>query len=304
MTGASGLLGANLVLLAEGMGIPVVGVYHRKALARGDTPMIRADLRDRESVASVFAEWRPAWIVHCAAATDVDWCEKHPDEARLLNAEVPGRIAEESAARGVGLVYVSTDAVFDGSCAPAVEEDVPAPLNVYARTKLDGEVSVREEMGSALIVRTNMFGWSPSGTRSLAEWVLSRLRAGERVPGFTDVLFNPLEVNDLGAIILDLLREEATGLYHVAADDRCSKFDFARRLASAFGFSEDRIDPVSLDAVDLAAPRPRDTTLAVEKLAGRLGTRPPRIEEGIDRLRTLWEGNRPTELGEMIRQEA
>ena len=94
-------------------------------------------------------------------------------------------------------MHVSTDAVFDGQAAATTEQDTPNPLSIYARTKLDGERGVAEANPDAIIARVNLYGWSLSGRRSLAEFFFNNLSAGKRVKGFTDVYFCPLLANDL-----------------------------------------------------------------------------------------------------------
>ena len=193
VTGASGLLGANLVLTALDRGMPVMAVSNRVPFRHPDAESASLDVRDADAVRAVVARVRPDVVVHTAALTDVDACEGDPALAHAVNAHAPGVLARAAAEAGARLVHVSTDAVFDGQRGGYTEADPTSPVNVYARTKLDGERAVLAASPDHLVVRTTLFGWNAQPKKSLAEWVLGRLDAGERVPGFTDAVFAPLE---------------------------------------------------------------------------------------------------------------
>ena len=103
-------------------------------------------------------------MIHCAALANVDACEADPAQARQLNTEVPGKLAEHVARGGARLLHVSTDAVFDGQRGGYTEEDAPNPLSVYARTKLEGEQArAGRPTPTAIVARVNLFGWSLIG---------------------------------------------------------------------------------------------------------------------------------------------
>ena len=129
--------------------------------------------------------------MHCAAATNVDWCEDNPKQAEAINVQATADLAEIAAALNARFVYISTDSVFDGKRGDYAETDEPAPLNVYARSKLAGEQETLRLNAAAIVVRVSIYGWNAQKKESLAEWVLRRLEEGSDVPGFTDVFFTP-----------------------------------------------------------------------------------------------------------------
>lgn len=276
VTGASGLLGSALARAARRLGLSVTGTYHEHALDLA-VPMVQADLADADGLRALAERLQPRWIAHCAAWTSVDGCEQDPARARRLNVDATAALASA----GGRLAYVSTDSVFDGKRGGYTEEDAPAPLNVYARTKLDGEKAAG---GGALVVRTNLFGWSPRGA-SLAEWVLRELRAGRPITGFHDVRFAPLLADDLAELLLELMRRGERGLLHLGAAAPVSKLEFARLLAQAFGLDASLIRPGSVDAAPLKAPRPKDTSLDSRKAQALLGRALPAVAEGIRRMK-------------------
>lgn len=289
VTGASGLLGANLTLVAVDAGCETAAIFHNHAVTLAGAQTMGADLTDPEAALDAMRRFRPQWVVHCAALVDVDVCEARPDEATRSNVDMTRNVAVAAHRFGAGLVYVSTDSVFDGTTGGYREEDRPAPVNAYARSKLQGEAAAAEGHGHPLIVRTTMYGWNATQKVGLAEWILQRLESAQHVPGFRDVLFTPLLANDLSVLILRMVEKGLTGLYHVAGSEVCSKHDFARAVARVFGLDEGLVDAASIEDSDLSAPRPANTSLRTEKIVRALGLSMPDVSSGLHRFRELRE---------------
>jgi dTDP-4-dehydrorhamnose reductase len=289
ITGASGLLGANL-LLAATEEHEVVAVCHQHPIVLEGVEVVVADLSQPGAAREVIGACRPAWVIHCAAATSVDGCESDPVSAYRLNRDMAGWVA--GAARGCGarLVHVSTDAVFDGEHGGYREEDTPRPVHVYGMSKLAGEQAVAAAHPEAAIVRTNLYGWNALPKLSLAEWFLERLEAGERCPGFADVWFTPILVNDLAPLLLKMLEVGLRGVYHVGGGECLSKYEFGVRLAEVFGLDASLIQPVEVGATELQAKRPRRLCLDGSKIERELRVRLPAAIEGLERFRKLCEG--------------
>lgn len=292
VTGASGLLGVNLAYEAA-KDHKVVGVVNTRVFKSETFEVRQADLLAPKAIPQLLDENQPDWMIHCAAMANVDECEKNPDLAYLTNAELPGEIARQVAPRGISLIYISTDAVFDGVKGDYSEEDEPKPLSTYAKTKLIGERGVADAYPEAIIARVNLFGWSLTGKRSLAEFFFYNLSDGNPVKGFTDVFFCPLLVNDLAGVLIEMLEKGLSGLYHVVSSDCMSKYDFGATIAEKFGLDAGLIAPVSMAEGGLAAARSPNLTLKSDKLAKALGSPLPRIEEGLARLYSLYQEGYP-----------
>jgi dTDP-4-dehydrorhamnose reductase len=289
ITGVSGLLGANLLLLAQDKGLDAVGLYHRNAIDPAAAMRQAADLTDAVETARILQKLSPSYIVHCAAATDVDWCEAHPTEANRVNVAAAATIANFTSRTGAKLVYVSTDSVFDGEVGNYAETDTPAPVNVYAKTKLQGEREVLHRDPSAIIARVNLYGWNAQNKDSLAEWILKELGLGRSVPGFSDVIFCPMLVNDLAEILLEMLDRGLSGLYHLVGSDAVTKYEFAMRVASEFGYDATQVVPKRLSDSKLKAPRPRNTSLNTGKISQAMGRTMPDVDAGLRRFHELKE---------------
>lgn len=283
VTGGSGLLGGTLVQKWRDEH-DIVTTYHDHPVDFADVHCREVDLTDEVQVRALNSLDLDG-IVHCAAMTDVDRCEREPGLAETHNVGMAEHIADLAADAEARLVHISTDAVFDGEKGNYTPADEPNPVNVYGMTKLKSESVVKARNSDSVVVRTNIYGWNLTDAQSLAEWMLSRLEAGENVPAFEDAYFTPIYTGDLADFLLELLGNNLTGTLHIAGSKRCSKLAFAYALADVFGYDRDLIEPSSMEDVDFDAPRGSDLSLAVERTREIL-TRPlPDVKSGLERMR-------------------
>lgn len=303
ITGASGLLGSNLVLEAVAAGHQVVAVSYRHAVRHPKVASVTADLSHPGEAQRILGDWRPGWVVHCAAATDVDACEVEPAKAFRLNRDMAGQVAMAARAAGARLVHVSTDAVFDGERGKYTEDDEPHPINVYGDSKLAGERVVLAEYPGALVVRTCIYGWNAQPKQCLSEWFLSRLRAGQEAPGFIDAWFSPILVKDLGEIVLRLLSEGKAGIWHVGGRDCLSKFDFGVLIAQVFGRDPHLIKPEEMQGSRLRACRGRHLCLQSSRVAALDGVQLPRVSDGLRRWKRQERDGTTRELRRLVGSE-
>jgi dTDP-4-dehydrorhamnose reductase len=295
VTGASGLLGLNLSLAA----LPshqVIGV-DRSRLAGVPFELLNMDLMDEGALEKMFAASSPDALIHCAALADVDACQADPAASQRLNTVLPENLAAGCAKRGIPMIQISTDAVLDGrQTGFYTEQDVPNPLGVYARTKLEGEQAVLAVNREVIIARVNFFGWSLTGTRSLAEFFINNLRDGKPVNGFTDIFFCPMFVGDLAETLLLMLEKGLTGLYHVVGSEALSKFEFGQAIARQFGYDPELVQPISVDRSDLLAPRSHNLRLSVHKLSTDLGQPVPGFSTGLVKFYTQFQQGYPQKI--------
>jgi dTDP-4-dehydrorhamnose reductase len=295
ITGASGLLGLNLALETAHQHT-IFGTVNHHDLQTDLFTVIQTNLLAPGAVELLLERTQPDWIIHCAALANLDACEADPLQAKQLNTELPHILANHVARSGARLLHVSTDSVFDGLRGDYTEEDIPNPVGVYSRTKLEGELAVAETDPTAIIARVNLFGWSLTGNRSLAEFFFNNLSLGRQVMGFTDVLFCPLLANHLAGIFIKMLDKNLSGLYHVVSSESLSKYEFGVRLAHRFNLDSDLINPTSVAQSSLKALRSPNLTLRSDKLALSLGESIPRLSTGLDRLFALYQQGYPQML--------
>lgn len=295
VTGASGLLGLNLCL-GNWDSHTLLGVDRGK-LHGTPFELIRAELTEPGAVSRLMDIAHPEAVIHTAALANLEACEADPQAARLVNAEIPGLLAETCAKNDIRLIHISTDAVFDGTKDGIyTEADTPNPLSVYAQTKLLGEQNVLAVNPSAIVARVNFFGWSLSGTRSLSEFFYNKLSAGQPCSGFTDVYFCPLFVGDLAEILVRMLEKDLSGVYHAVGAEALSKYEFGRRIARQFGFDEAFVLPKSVEESGLKARRSHNLRLSINKLSTALGQEIPGVSTGIERFYTQLQQGYPQKM--------
>ncbi len=286
VTGASGLLGANLIFDALERH-DLVGVYHQHAMEVEGAALVSADLSQAGVARKLMQTYEPDWVIHTAAATNLEFCEADPEMAFRLNRDMARFVAEAAQAVGTGLIHISTDAVFDGQRGNYVETDAVNPLSVYARSKWEAEQVVADAHPTAAIVRTNFFGWNLQPKQSLAEMFLRHLENGERCRGFTDVSVTTILANDLVQLILKMIEQGLTGMYHVGGGECASKYDFGMRLAETFGLDGSLIEPVSVEQMNFKAKRAKQLCLQGAKIERELGVELPGVDSGLRRFLEL-----------------
>lgn len=294
VTGASGLLGLNLCLKAS-TDYSVYGFTNSHTLKDAPFKTIPCDLLDWDATKKEIDTIRPKWLIHCAAMANVEECEKNPEAAWRINTDVSRKLAAFCTESEIELVHISTDAVFDGKMGGYTEEDLPNPLSMYAATKLEAEQEVLRENPGALVLRVNFYGFSLSGTRSLAEFFLENLTTGKMVNGFVDAMFCPLYVMDLVDMIFQMIDKKLSGLYHVVSPESLSKYTFGLRIADKFGLDKELIQPISVHESGLSAKRSPRLTLSIEKL-GKEKIFPPDQKKGIDQFFSDFQNGLPEKI--------
>ncbi len=250
------------------------------------------DIVDEAAVRRVFRVLRPAVVFNCAVI-GVDECESRPDLARAVNVAGPSNIAAAAASIGATVVHFSTNYVFDGARGPAIEApaasrpgrqqpaaasdfytigDEPRPVNVYGKTKAEGERAVIERCDRAFIIRTSwVFG---HGKESFLATAAQRLRNGERVKAIRDIWASTTYVVDLVHRLQEILSVGGPATYHIVNSGTCTYEEFAREAARLVGSAESFIEPVS-ESTLMRAPRPRYTPMRCLE-SERLGLLPMR----------------------------
>lgn len=280
MTGASGFLGTNTAVGLQGR-VETVGLARNQFTTTDYSRTEILDLRDSEAIVEVIRKVRPDVIVHGAAIAGHETAAKDPDQAYAVNVTASRILAEEAEALGSTMVFISTDALFSGQRGDYREEDELEPFSVYGETKALGEEAVRASTANHLIVRTNFFGWSETGKKSILEFFVNSLRHGTPVRGYPDFVVTSIYVQSLIQAIWDLTKLGATGTMHVVSDDARSKHEFGCMVAQAFGLPLELIAPLSSEGEGHITSRSRNLSLNTDKVAQLLGHRLPTQAEGI-----------------------
>lgn len=224
------------------------------------------------------AAQRPDLVINTAAYTAVDKAEVEPERAFAINRDGAGAVARAAKMLGVPIVHISTDYVFDGHKAqPYTEMDEAVPLNIYGRSKLEGERAVVEEHPEALILRTSWV-FSPFGTNFLR----AMLKIGAELPVVrvvSDQIGNPTSALDLAATILEispLMRSQPGGLYHLTGEGSTSWYgfaDFILRESARRGGPAPTVEAISSVQYKTTATRPRNSRLDCSAFYDRFGVK-------------------------------
>ena len=294
ITGGSGLLGSNIAKLAASE-FDVHATYNKNKVRIKDVHFFQLDLTKKEQLVKI-EQIRPDFIIHCAAITNVDYCEDHPNEAYNQNVLTSINIAEIAKKIRAYLIHISTDSVFDGEKGDYKEDDTPNPINIYGKTKLKAEQNVLSTHAHSCVVRTNIYGWNKRDKFSLAEWMLNKLTNNEELPALKDVYFSPILVNDLAEVLFKLQERKYAGIIHIAGSEICSKLDFAYMVAEVFDLDKSLIKPVSIHELGLKAPRGKNTSLNVSKAEKILKEHLPKAKDGLVKMKKLHEEGYVEEL--------
>ena len=214
-------------------------------------------------------------VIHTAAFTAVDECERRPEVAFQVNAEGTRNVAIACREFSVPLCYISTDYVFDGrKTTPYVENDPPNPLNVYGASKLQGETYVAELLPAWWIVRTSwLFG--PLG-KNFVRTILERARQGNPLRVVDDQFGAPTYTVDLAKKLEQVVVKGKPGIYHATNQGYCSWFEFAREILSQSALSHTPLSAIPTSVSDRPALRPRNSRLGHARLESEgLGLLPP-----------------------------
>ncbi len=290
VVGSNGLLGqkmAELLLRGSPHSVVLSSVESRPVVPYQSAEYVQLDITSKKDVRQVFASSRPDVVVNCAAMTNVDACENEREAAWKINVGGVENLAESARSHGTTVVHVSTDYVFDGKSGPYSEEDRPDPLSYYGKSKLASENVLRTSGIPYVIARTMvLYGFAPAVRTNFVLWLLQCLEQETRVRIVDDQTGNPTFVDDLAYGLLRTIELGRTGVYHLAGREIVSRYEFALRVARAFGRDSSFISPIKTASLRQSAPRPLNSGLLTLKAEVELGYQPLSIEESLAVLRT------------------
>ncbi|MCX5885965.1 MAG: SDR family oxidoreductase [Proteobacteria bacterium] len=282
ITGGSGFLGWNLCLGLRKRH-EVFGSYIRHPFALDNCSSFKLDLTSQGEIRSCIEQIKPDVIIHTAAITNPDQCEKNRPLAKKVNGDATRILAQICQDHAIRLIYTSTDLVFNGNNGLYTEEDKTDPLNFYGETKLAGELAIKELLANFVVVRvTLMYGWGNGMNGCFTDWMLSALEKKDKLHLFTDQYRTPTLVNDTVTGIIKVIEEpHVAGVFHLAGPERVNRVEFGRVFVDTFGFSRDLIQAVKQDEIPALVPRPKDSSLSIRKFQERYHFTPKGIKEGI-----------------------
>lgn len=279
--GAGGFLGTHVARAAAHS----FEVFRGGREAASDSASVQIDITDASSVDAAFQRIKPDVVLLLAALSDIDQCQAQPDLALAVNFRGPTHVANACALANAKLLFTSSAAVFDGHKHGYVEEDLPAPLSVYGKTKARAEAVVLALAPAAIVLRFALVvGFAgKAGTNAVLDNLVARWAAGSPVSSPTFEYRNPIDAGTLSNVMLRLLlNEDLNGIFHVGSKDSISRYDLNVKLAKRMGFSGDLVQPQT-EPVAGRAPRGKDHFLISEKVRNVCGIPIPSCDEVIAR---------------------
>jgi dTDP-4-dehydrorhamnose reductase len=248
---------------------------------------VKLDICNPSQVKHAFAKAQPDVVVHTAALTHVDMCERNRELAWNVNVEGTKNIAMHAQRSGALLIYVSTDYVFSGETGMYRETDDPDPINYYGVTKLEGETRVQRLVDEWCIIRPSViYGALPAaGKINFALWLIKSLQNNKSLNIVTDQTISPTLNTNLSHMLLEIAKRRLSGIYHLAGATPITRYDFAQALAHEFHLNPALIQPALSKDMPWHAQRPRNTSLNIEKAQCNLHHHPMPITQAMTQLR-------------------
>ena len=307
ITGATGLLGSHILRAAQEHWHPV-GTYHRTTRRQaqyffGNIDHGRIDLGDYSETKVMIADVQPAAVIHTAAITDLDYCQKYPDESLRINLNAAIDLAALCGDSEIPFLFTSTDLVFDGSSAPYTEDDPPTPINIFGEHRALAEEGILAAYADAVIARLPLLiGYASLGRESFYHKLVSAFRGEREVTLFGDEIRTPV-----GAAVAahGLLKIAGSGFeddvniaeidrvvdrLHLGGRDQVSLYELGLLTLRILGLNEQLAVPISvldsytgsLQTVFLAA---RSANVALDSTrAYELGYDPPPLRSQLEEL--------------------
>ncbi|WP_320047717.1 dTDP-4-dehydrorhamnose reductase [uncultured Ilyobacter sp.] len=279
LTGGKGQLGSEFQKLFKRVGIEYIATGHREL-----------DITDIDAVKNFLKEKNIDIIINCAAYNYVDRAEKEPEKCFAVNSLAPKNLALESKKIGAVFVTYSSDFVFDGGKKkPYTESDIPNPMSVYSKSKVEGEKCVFAAYDKSFVIRTSwVFGM---GNNNFVKNVIKWSKAREKLELVEDQVSSPTYAKDLAEYSWELINSDKYGLYHLSNAGVASKYEEGKYILEKIGWKGELVK-VNTSKFNLPARRAEYSKLSSQKAEKIIGKKMPHWKNAIDRFfKEMEEGN-------------
>lgn len=281
IVGGSGQIGKNLIGTLSDAKISSIGTYFRN----DSNQLLQLDASNSDQVQQIVADLKPSVIINASNAEGgTDACELEPGLAERYHFGNGKNLTDAAAHSGAKLIQISTDYVFDGANGPYSESDSTAPISKLGEAKLKLERYMIQRLPDSLIIRTSfVYSWTPtSATKNFAMQVYESCRNHQVMQIPNDQVGNATYAPNFSTVLLEMVGQKLSGIYHVAGTTRCSKFDWAMKMAEAFDLNPRFLQGVSTNTLSQPGPRPLQSGFVLDKIKKeRLNTRLLSLEEGL-----------------------
>ena len=253
VTGVNGQLGYDVVKELEKRRHEAIGVDREEM-----------DLTSTEQIKECIENINPEAIIHCAAYTAVDKAEDEEDLCRRVNATATKDIAECAKELDIPMIYISTDYVFDGTKeGEYTEEDTPNPINVYGKTKYEGELYVQKLLDKYYIVRISwVFG---ENGNNFIDTMLRLSKERDSLNVINDQVGSPTYTKDVSRLLVDMIETDKYGIYHATNGGYCTWYEFAKEIFRIANIDIE-VNPINTSEYPTKAARPLNSKVSKDKL--------------------------------------
>uniref|UniRef100_A0A1B6EB48 Methionine adenosyltransferase 2 subunit beta n=1 Tax=Clastoptera arizonana TaxID=38151 RepID=A0A1B6EB48_9HEMI len=288
LTGGSGLLGRSINREFKNN----VWTTYPVAFSRAKEDFIKLDIRDEEAVCTAIKDCMPNFIIHCAAVRYPDVVDKNPEAAKVLNVDATANIIKVAGYCNIPVLYISTDYVFDGRTPPYKTTDEPNPLNIYGKTKLEGEKVVLTNSNNIVLRVPVLYGPVEVLDESAVTCLLTPLVNTHKPASISHTEWRcPSHVDDIAHICFNMASakikgKKLSGIFHWCGDEKLTKYEMVMKMSEVFNLPHSHIS-ANLNP-GTSTVRPKDTELdktTVKKLGFGKHTL---FEVGIRQVLTPW----------------
>jgi dTDP-4-dehydrorhamnose reductase len=286
ITGSNGLLGQKIVKICLERGLNFIATSKGEN-RNPDCPNINylsLDISNKLEINNIFQFYYPTDVIHTAAITNVDYCEDHVEECKLINVDSTQMLFSACVQYKAHFQLLSTDFVFDGEKGNYSEEDKVNPLSVYAKSKVDGEnILLNSDYLNWSIVRTIIvYGQGHNLSRSnIVLWTIEALKGGKDLTIVDDQYRAPTWAEDLAWGCLEIVKRKKQGIFHLSGPETMSIIDLVYRVADFFNLPKNQVTPIHSNTLNQAAHRPPKTGFNLDKSIKELDYKPMTLEETL-----------------------
>jgi len=286
-TGITGLLGSYF-LEEKRKKHSISGTYSSNKVDYAGVDLFKLNVRNKKKVLELIKKIRPQVVVHAASIGNVDYCEKHSKEAHEVNVEGTKNVLEGCINVGAKIIFISSNAVYNGKKPPYNEKSTKIPLDVYGKTKQKAEEAVINSGVPYIIIRLmTMYGWQPKGARvNPATWVIEQLTNKNPIKVVEDIYNNHLWAGQAADVLWKIIEKNKNEeIYNVAGSDCISRYELALKVADVFSLDASLISPVKNSFFKSLAPRPKNSCFDTTKIRNKLGIKPFSVAEGLKEMK-------------------
>jgi dTDP-4-dehydrorhamnose reductase len=274
--GIGGLVGSKLVDLCKDK-FEIFGSFNLRDPNFNNVKSFQLDITNFNKIRNIVEEINPDVIINATALNNVDYCERHENEANKINFKAVSNLTKISNSLNSKFIHLSTDSVFDGTKKePYNESDITNPVNNYGRSKLHGENEVLKFKNNLIIRASVLYGWLPKSLSSkktsslkqinFAQWLILKLKSKEKVNITSEEFSSPIISDDFAKSILHLIINKKSGIFHSAPPSCINRYDFSIKLANYLNLDPSLIIPTTTEKLGRGVTTAKNKCLNSTKL--------------------------------------